>query len=92
MAESSAAENPIPANTEIIDVRVADLLKVFNAIDPAPLRDRDLDGQSQRRRPTAYAGAHSSRAVTKKPTNRDCDNDPVRSPRIGIAAGLMCYR
>lgn len=43
MVESSAAGDLIPANSRIIDVRVTDFLQVFNAIDPAPLRDRDLD-------------------------------------------------
>jgi hypothetical protein len=37
------AGDSIPANSEIIEVRVAELRRLFNAIDPAPFRERDLD-------------------------------------------------
>ena len=43
MVESSAAGDSIPANCEVIEVRVAELRQLFNAIDPAPLWERDLD-------------------------------------------------
>jgi hypothetical protein len=45
MVESSAAGDSIPANCEIIEVRVAELRQLFNAIDPAPLRERELDAR-----------------------------------------------
>ena len=38
-----SAGDPISANSLIIEVRVADLRQLFNAIDPAPFRQRDLD-------------------------------------------------
>src|SRR6476619_3245166 len=41
--QPSAAGDTIPDGCTIIDVRVAGLRQLFNAIDPAPLRDRDLD-------------------------------------------------
>jgi hypothetical protein len=41
--ETSAAGDAIPENSEIIEIRVADLRQLFNSIDPAPFRERDLD-------------------------------------------------
>jgi hypothetical protein len=43
MSALDSACDPIPANSVIIEVRVADLRQLFNAIDPAPFRERDLD-------------------------------------------------
>jgi hypothetical protein len=43
MVETAAAGDTMPARCEIIEVRVAELSQLFNAIDPAPFRDRDLD-------------------------------------------------
>jgi hypothetical protein len=41
--EPSVAGDPIPPGCEIIEVRVAELRRLFHSIDPAPFRDRDLD-------------------------------------------------
>jgi hypothetical protein len=41
--EPHSAGDAIPANCEIIDVRLVELRQLFNPIDPAPFRDRDLD-------------------------------------------------
>ena len=41
--EASATGDAIPPGCTIIDVRVSELRQLFNAIDPAPFRDRDLD-------------------------------------------------
>ena len=38
-----SAGDVIPANCELIEVRVAELRQLFNAIDASPFRDRDLD-------------------------------------------------
>jgi hypothetical protein len=38
-----AVGDPIPPNCEIIEVRVTELRQLFNAIDPSPFHDRDLD-------------------------------------------------
>jgi hypothetical protein len=38
-----SAGDPIPANCRPIEVRVAELKQLFNAMDPAPFRERDLD-------------------------------------------------
>lgn len=43
MAMTPAAGDSIPANSEIIEVRVAEVRQLFNAIDPSPFRERDLD-------------------------------------------------
>lgn len=37
------AGDPIPPQCTLIEVRVAELRQLFNAIDPAPFRERDLD-------------------------------------------------
>jgi hypothetical protein len=43
MTAASSAGDPVPPNCQVIEVRVAELRQLFNAIDPAPFRDRDLD-------------------------------------------------
>ena len=42
-AESQAAGDPIPSTCEVIEVHVAELKQLFNAIDPSPFREKDLD-------------------------------------------------
>ncbi|HST07031.1 MAG TPA: hypothetical protein VLJ83_02625 [Gemmatimonadaceae bacterium] len=42
-AEPQAAGDPIPSNCEVIEVHVAELKQLFNAIDPSPFREKDLD-------------------------------------------------
>ena len=39
--------DPIPPNCELIEVRVAELKQLFNAIDPSPFRERDLDPNAE---------------------------------------------
>jgi len=39
--------DPLPANCELIEVHVAELRQLFNAIDPSPFRERDLDPQAE---------------------------------------------
>jgi hypothetical protein len=41
--ETSAAGDDIPAGSTVIEVHVRELRQLFNAIDPSPFRDRDLD-------------------------------------------------
>ena len=38
---------PIPADAVRIEVRVNELKQLFNAVDAAPFRDRDLDPREQ---------------------------------------------
>jgi len=38
-----SAGDPIPPRCERIDVRVSELSQLFNAMDPSPFRERDLD-------------------------------------------------
>lgn len=41
--ECASAGDAIPEKCKIIEVRVAELRQLFNAIDPSPFRERDLD-------------------------------------------------
>jgi hypothetical protein len=43
----SSAGDAIPAECRVIEVRVAELRQLFNAIDPSPFRDRDLDPRAE---------------------------------------------
>ena len=42
-----SAGDPIPSNCQVIEVHVAELNQLFNAIDPAPFRQRDLDPDAE---------------------------------------------
>ena len=42
-----SAGAPIPPNCQVIEVHVAELNRLFNAIDPAPFRQRDLDPDAE---------------------------------------------
>ncbi len=41
------AGDDIPSGREVIEVHVAELRQLFNAIDPSPFRDRDLDAAAE---------------------------------------------
>ena len=43
----SSAGDMIPAECRPIEVRVGELRQLFNAIDPSPFRDRDLDPRAE---------------------------------------------
>jgi hypothetical protein len=45
--ERSSAGDSIPAECRVIEVRVAELRQLFNAIDPSPFRERDLDPRAE---------------------------------------------
>lgn len=40
--EAQYVGDPLPANCELIEVHVAELQQLFNAIDPSPFREKDL--------------------------------------------------
>jgi hypothetical protein len=42
-----AAGDPLPANCELIEIHVSELKQLFNAIDPSPFRERDLDPNAE---------------------------------------------
>jgi hypothetical protein len=42
-----SAGDPISPNCQVIEVHVAELSQLFNAIDPAPFRQRDLDPDAE---------------------------------------------
>jgi hypothetical protein len=46
-ADQHSAGDPIPPNCQLIEVHVAELNQLFNAIDPAPFRQRDLDPDAE---------------------------------------------
>ena len=43
----SSAGDTIPTQCRVIEVRVAELRQLFNAIDPSPFRERDLDPRAE---------------------------------------------
>lgn len=45
--EPTSAGDSIPDGSEIIAVRVSELKQLFNAIDPSPFREHDLDPQAE---------------------------------------------
>jgi hypothetical protein len=47
LTERSAGD-PIPQNCRLIEVRVSELRQIFNAIDPSPFRERDLDPRAEK--------------------------------------------
>jgi hypothetical protein len=46
-AAPASAGDTISAECQIIEVRVAELRQLFNAIDPSPFRERDLDPRAE---------------------------------------------
>jgi hypothetical protein len=44
---SPSAGDPLPPNCELIEVHVSELKQLFNAIDPSPFRERDLDPNAE---------------------------------------------
>src|SRR6202008_842919 len=42
-----SAGDPIPPDCRPIEVHVAELKQLFNAIDPSPFRERDLDPNAE---------------------------------------------
>jgi hypothetical protein len=46
-ASACSAGDPLPANCELIEVHVSELKQLFNAIDPSPFRERDLDPNAE---------------------------------------------
>jgi hypothetical protein len=46
LTERSAGD-PIPPKCRLIEVRVSELRQIFNAIDPSPFRERDLDPRAE---------------------------------------------
>jgi len=45
--EPRSAGDPIPANCQRIEVHVAELKQLFNAMDPSPFRERDLSPDAE---------------------------------------------
>jgi hypothetical protein len=43
----SAAGDAIPPKCSVIEVHVGELKQLFNAIDPSPFRDKDLDPKAE---------------------------------------------
>jgi hypothetical protein len=47
LTSTSAAGDEIATGSHVIEVRVAELRQLFNAIDPSPFRERDLDPHAE---------------------------------------------
>jgi hypothetical protein len=45
--DKASAGDPIPSNCVVIEVHVGELKQLFNAIDPSPFRDKDLDPKAE---------------------------------------------
>jgi hypothetical protein len=45
--DDGAAGDALPPGCWIIEVRVAELTRLFNAIDPSPFREKDLDPSAE---------------------------------------------
>jgi hypothetical protein len=46
-AAAGSAGDALPAGCRVIEVRVSELRQLFNAIDPSPFRERDLDPRAE---------------------------------------------
>src|ERR1700741_5537721 len=45
--DKPSAGDPLPAKCAVIEVHVGELKQLFNAIDPSPFRDKDLDPKAE---------------------------------------------
>ena len=45
--EQQSGDDPISANCQLIEVQVAELKHLFNAMDPSPFREQDLDPSAE---------------------------------------------
>ena len=45
--DKASAGDPIPPKCSVIEVHVGELKQLFNAIDPSPFRDKDLDSKAE---------------------------------------------
>ena len=45
--EQQSAGDPLPPGAVVIEVRVGELKQLFNAMDPSPFRERDLDPEAE---------------------------------------------
>ena len=45
--DKPSAGDPIPPKCSVIEVHVDELKQLFNAIDPSPFRDKDLDPKAE---------------------------------------------
>jgi hypothetical protein len=47
VAEQQSSADPIPRNCESIEVHVSELKQLFNAMDPSPFHEKDLDPSAE---------------------------------------------
>jgi hypothetical protein len=47
VAERASAGDAIPSKCKVIEVHVGELKQLFNAMDPSPFRDKDLDPKAE---------------------------------------------
>lgn len=46
-SETASAGDPLPSDCKVIEVRVGELKQLFNAIDPSPFHEKDLDPSAE---------------------------------------------
>ena len=81
--EDRAAGDPMPVGGEIIEVRVSDLRRLFNAIDPSPFHDRDLDPAAEEfivnwAREAPRSAPLALRVKLERPRGAEADADLLR--------------
>jgi hypothetical protein len=86
MSSSSAGDN-IPQDHRIIEIRVAELRQLFNAIDPSPFRERDLDPRVEQFivEWSADFPAHSPLALVVHLERTAAGGDEARILREGVS-------
>ena len=81
--ETSAIGDELPPHCTVIEVRVGELRQLFNSIDPAPFRERDLDPKLEQFIVDWGSGAPSTIPLAllvrlDRPANPDDDANVVR--------------
>jgi hypothetical protein len=46
-SDEKSAGDPIPGSCQLIEVRIKELRQLFNALDPSPFREKDLDPNAE---------------------------------------------
>ena len=95
LKDKASAGDPIPAKCAVIEVHVGELRQLFDAIDPSPFRDRDLDpkaedfivGWAKDLPRDASLAFHESRLAKQQPRRvnlpRDRGPQPMQAMRHG---------
>jgi hypothetical protein len=72
--DKASAGDPIPPKCSVIEVHVGELKQLFNAIDPSPFRDKDLDPKAEE---FIVGWAKELPSLTPKLTNQNLPTQPL---------------